>query len=466
MIILSEYLNGFGIIDQSSAASFTVRDRNGRTEKYDLKCISFLSYLKAFHGIEQADLPLYRRQRQKYYWFNYLDENKTLYIKYNSELIDPQDSLTSFCSRMQKLIDSADVEKTIVDLRENQGGNAGTMQPLIDFLCRNDKINQRGKLYLIIGRRTQSAAAVFAVRMELNSKAIFVGEPTLTRPDFYSDARYVTLPNSEVRIGMSSILLNSGFPEDSRKTIEPDIKIDMSSDDFFDKKDPVLAYVLQDKHNAIVDAASYGNNGEKIIGKYNYGALQTAAITKDNMGKLWLRIDDITSRDFLNTELYSKAKNVYKTDVRTIDEIKLDEKNNNLIIKIPGKTIRLPKRREGSLSLQEMFQREKYDDLRNSLIQLSRQDSADNRIVFERYINSLGYNLLRKKKYPEALSFFLLNIKLYPNSANAYDSLAEAYMLSGDKPNAIIYYKKSLNFNPDNDGAKNKLHMLQADTGG
>ncbi len=80
----------------------------------------------------------------------------------------------------------------------------------------------------------------------------------------------------------------------------------------------------------------------------------------------------------------------------------------------------------------------------------------------ERELNALGYDLLRAKKFPEAIRIFQLNIEAYPQAANPYDSLAEAYMDQGDKPLAISFYKKSLELNPKNRNAVVMLQKLNA----
>jgi len=64
-------------------------------------------------------------------------------------------------------------------------------------------------------------------------------------------------------------------------------------------------------------------------------------------------------------------------------------------------------------------------------------------------INDIGYQFLRSKKMKEAIAIFKLNVEAYPNSANTYDSLAEAYMTNGDNDLAIKFYKKVLEAIPD-----------------
>jgi hypothetical protein len=63
-----------------------------------------------------------------------------------------------------------------------------------------------------------------------------------------------------------------------------------------------------------------------------------------------------------------------------------------------------------------------------------RQDSSSN--IWQGFaINRLGYTFLNDKKFNEAIGVFVLNTELHPDEANFFDSLTEAYELSGDKTN-------------------------------
>ncbi len=79
----------------------------------------------------------------------------------------------------------------------------------------------------------------------------------------------------------------------------------------------------------------------------------------------------------------------------------------------------------------------------------------------EEVINNYGYDLIQSKKIDEALVFFKKNVGNYPRSYNAYDSYGEALTIKGDKANAILNYKKSLELNPANDNTKGKLKILE-----
>lgn len=76
-------------------------------------------------------------------------------------------------------------------------------------------------------------------------------------------------------------------------------------------------------------------------------------------------------------------------------------------------------------------------------------------------INRLGYQLLRTEKVKEAIEIFKLNVETYP-AFNTYDSLGEAYMVSGERDMAVQNYRKSLDLNPQNTNAVEKLKRLES----
>jgi tetratricopeptide (TPR) repeat protein len=87
---------------------------------------------------------------------------------------------------------------------------------------------------------------------------------------------------------------------------------------------------------------------------------------------------------------------------------------------------------------------------------------------FETKINDAGYNLLNQKQTEGALFIFQLNTKLFPKSANAWDSYAEANWKAGKKEKAIEYYNKAIELDPKGvtgENARNMLKQIQADKG-
>lgn len=76
-------------------------------------------------------------------------------------------------------------------------------------------------------------------------------------------------------------------------------------------------------------------------------------------------------------------------------------------------------------------------------------------------LNALGYRLLGMKKIREAIEIFKLNAAAYPQSANVYDSLGEAFAAGGDKELAIRNYQRALELNPQNTNAVEMLRKLR-----
>lgn len=76
-------------------------------------------------------------------------------------------------------------------------------------------------------------------------------------------------------------------------------------------------------------------------------------------------------------------------------------------------------------------------------------------------LNSFGYQLLALGQTGAASTIFKRNTVLYPDDANVYDSLAEAYMKAGRKNLAISNYERSLKLNPQNENARAQLKKLQ-----
>ena len=94
----------------------------------------------------------------------------------------------------------------------------------------------------------------------------------------------------------------------------------------------------------------------------------------------------------------------------------------------------------------------------------ARQSDPDAALFREASINALAYELLRGSRAADALSLFRVNVELYPRSANAHDSLAEAYESAGDSANGLVMARKALELLPNDAtltaGAKDNLRSI------
>ena len=84
--------------------------------------------------------------------------------------------------------------------------------------------------------------------------------------------------------------------------------------------------------------------------------------------------------------------------------------------------------------------------------------AKDGKVLFEQ---SFGYELMQMGELDAAITVFELNNQSYPESANTFDSLGEAYLAVGDKQKALASYKSALKLNPDSESAKQAIEKLQ-----
>lgn len=82
-------------------------------------------------------------------------------------------------------------------------------------------------------------------------------------------------------------------------------------------------------------------------------------------------------------------------------------------------------------------------------------------IATEAELNTYGYQLLNTSQQDKAIEVFVLTTKRFPKSANAFDSLGEAYFTKGDQKNAVANFKRSLGMNPPENVKLNSEKFLK-----
>ncbi|MDR3714459.1 MAG: serine hydrolase [Puia sp.] len=105
------------------------------------------------------------------------------------------------------------------------------------------------------------------------------------------------------------------------------------------------------------------------------------------------------------------------------------------------------------------LEKQGYDHVSEIARDLKQQDSSF--YLPEGDVNDLAFILLRKGRMKEAIDVFKYNLAANPNSANAYDGLAEGYDAIGEKQLAIENYKKSAGLNPRNSYAADRIKKLE-----
>jgi len=186
----------------------------------------------------------YLQHMDRAQWFEYLPQQKTIYFQFNGVRNDPGETLAALSERLNRFIESNDVDRLLVDLRWNNGGNTALVQPLLLNIISNKKVNQRGKLFVILGRRTFSAAQNTATYFERYTNATFVGEPTGSSPNFIGEESPLTLPYSKVVANVSHLFWQSSTPQDQRIWLAPQIYVPLAFADYRVGRDAALAAIL------------------------------------------------------------------------------------------------------------------------------------------------------------------------------------------------------------------------------
>jgi hypothetical protein len=101
------------------------------------------------------------------------------------------------------------------------------------------------KITALIGRTTFSAAGNFITELEQSADVLFVGEPSGAAPNQYGDPVPVGLPAVGWTVQVAGVYWEKSTPDDLRVAIEPDVRVDLSSADFFSGRDPVLRAALR-----------------------------------------------------------------------------------------------------------------------------------------------------------------------------------------------------------------------------
>ena len=313
----------------------------------------------------QLPTPLWLKDPHNKFWFEYLPDAKTLYVQFNQVANKEDETVETFSKHLFSFVDGNPVERFILDLRLNRGGNGQLNRPLLLGIIKSSKIDQKGKLFTIIGRSTWSAAQFLVGELERYTNTIFVGEPTGGKVNSYGDSHKIILPNSGITVRVSTLWWQ-GDERDTRQWIAPQIAAELTFQDYRTNTDPAL--------NAILNYAPRKTLNELLTEALSAGG-------------------------------WTKAMAIYREWI---------------------------------------------------------SDPSHKYTNVEADLNVLGYQLMASNRKEDAIRMFKLVVDAYPQSANGYDSLGEAYMTAGQKELSIKNYQKSLDIDPKNSNAREKLKKLQA----
>lgn len=239
-LVRTDVLHGLGLIGEG-AVELTVDDASAAETVVRVDPVPFAAYVAQFEVNAALRLPsrpdtLYLSDYTQVGWSRYLPDSRTLYVRY-SEVRGAAglDAVVGGRGRQP------DVDRVVLDLRQNGGGDNSTYPPLLGAL-RAYAEQHPGRLFVLTDRITFSAASNLSTEIEQSTDAIFIGEAMGGGLNFWDDVAWVDLPNLPVpmRVGISFRYWQKSTPDDPRLTIEPDVAVPVRAADYFAGLDPTL----------------------------------------------------------------------------------------------------------------------------------------------------------------------------------------------------------------------------------
>ena len=257
LLTMPEVLHALGMIDDMNSAAYTL-DIQGKQVVVVLKPYGPAEMLRPdtdtswklkpgwVDARDSARLPtpLWLKDPENNFWFEYLPDIRTLYVQFNQVGNKDNESVEEFSQRLFAFVDSIQVDRFILDLRLNRGGNGAYNRPLLLGIIKSLKVDRQGTLFTVIGRSTWSAAEFLCNDLEKYTNTLFVGEPSGGKPNSYGDSRKIILPNSGITVRVSSLWWQ-GDERDTRQWTAPQLAADLTFKDYQNNVDPAMNVILQ-----------------------------------------------------------------------------------------------------------------------------------------------------------------------------------------------------------------------------
>jgi len=258
LLVMPEILHALGLIDDMEDAAFTL-DVGGTVRTLRLSPAgpaellapeTDTTWMPRPELVDARDgaarpTPLWLQAPQDRYRFVPLPEAKAVYVQYN-QVGDKEggETIAAFADRLLAFLDANPIERLVLDLRLNRGGNGELNRPLLVALIRARRVDRPGGLFVLVGRSTWSAAQFLVNDLEKYTHAIFVGEPTGGKVNAFGDSSRITLPHSGVTVRVSTLWWQ-GDERDGRPWTAPQVAADLALADYRANVDPALDAALR-----------------------------------------------------------------------------------------------------------------------------------------------------------------------------------------------------------------------------
>lgn len=465
----AEVLGAAGICKDLDSIDVTFEDRDGRRFTRPIRPVHYMPvmYWAGMRPIDNDAPYVFWNDRRDSYWFEYREDTGTVYVQFNECVRESrEETIESFVDRLGAWVEANEFERCVIDIRKNDGGDSYVSRMMAGLVEGNPKIDRPGRLFVMTSRKTFSAAVMFLSLMECRTNAVIVGEPTGQGPFFCAIPRPVVLPNSGIEINVSRQFNRCALVNDGRDSIEPDIPVQYTYEDYLEGRDPMMEAVLALQPPTLGTAELGPGEAEGLTGRYLYSPYQILTVEWGDQGLL-LEVSDFLEDSFRNvrTRLHPLGNGRFLSDIAGVEAV-FDRRSGTaagVTLDWRGFETYAPRAPDGHCLPTELLARGMIKEGVAAL-----EAGKDLYIAhvpdLERHINVMGYALLREGKHEQAIEIFALNVRLFPEAFNTYDSLGEAYMESGRTQQAIENYEKALDLNPDSENAKRMLKRLRRGT--
>ncbi len=259
-IMMPDVLKMFDIIsDYTAEFTFTADDNSITKYKLSPGALASANEAGVLDGTPVKPLRFQYNSNNfadSLYWYKYIPEDKILYFQYN-DCVDKKiarergykdfekyPDFEVFSDGIIKAISENDIDKFVIDLRYNGGGDSSLFTGLAVKLAVIDKL--KGKVYAMIGRETFSSAVFAAVDLMKSTDAVFYGEPTGGNVNGYGDTRPLVLPNSKMQISYSTKYFS--LSDKFKENFIPDVEVNDSFNDYKNGIDDVYEAVINLKN--------------------------------------------------------------------------------------------------------------------------------------------------------------------------------------------------------------------------
>lgn len=238
---IPEVLSACGVLDDASAVPVEIETAGGpvvvRLEALPRGRQPVWVTWSNFPG---GTPPLFLRRSDQPFWFEYDERDRLLFAQVNGIQDGDDETLAAFAGRLAALLDDRDVDKLVLDLRSNGGGNNYLNRALVLALAGSSQVNRYGHLFTLTGRATFSAAVSLVSALEQWTETIFVGEPAGNAPSQFGDSRKYQLPASRLTVRLSSVYWRDWSVNEKRPWVPADLKAVPSWQDYAAGRDPAL----------------------------------------------------------------------------------------------------------------------------------------------------------------------------------------------------------------------------------